>query len=734
MTAPLPIACLVSGSGSNLQAIIDRTESGGLAARIACVISNTPGARALERARRHAIPEFTVDHRLYPSRGLFEQELIGIIDRHGARLVCLCGFLRVLTGTFVRHYPNRILNIHPALLPDFGGPGFHGIKVHQAVLAAGRTISGCTVHMVDAEVDHGPVILQRTVPVLPGDTAEVLAARVLEQEHLAYAEAIELFAQDRVVIRGGRAEIAPPMIRRLSTLTGGLGPAALSAFLLWLAFPPLALWPLALVALVPLLLSLDRAPVRRVFWRTWLFGLLFYAGLLHWIVYNPAVEPWVRPLLYLGVVLIAALQGLYAAAAAAAARWLGGRTRLPFWLACALAWTVADYLRGLGPLGFTWGSAGYALAAFPPAIQTAEFAGMWGVTFWVVLVNCMASALIAGGWRRLRSNRQERGSLIPALAGMLTLLLPAAWGCLRLGQVERDARSVPAVRAALIQGNIEQGVRWDGEYQDFNWRTYRDLTRRAAAERPALVVWPETALPFYLRHQQRYLSGMCALTSEAGVAVLTGVPDYLQDMATGRIDFYNSSFLFLPGRGLAGQYAKSHLVPFGERFPFKERIPGLRHVSFGEGEWTPGADTALFALDSLRFANLICFESTFPAITRAQTRRGARFLVNITNDGWFGRSGAARQHADMAVMRAVETRRAIARCANSGVSLFVLPTGRRLDPTPLFVQAVVTSDIPAMTALTFYVRYGDWLMLAFSLLLGVASLFAILGPRPADRN
>lgn len=194
----LNLACLCSGSGTNLQAIIDGIEAGRLPARITAVISNEPGAQALERARRHGLPAFLVDHRGFAKREAFESKLAEIIDRQEARLVCLCGFMRILTPWFVERYPNRILNIHPALLPKHGGRGFYGHKVHQAVLAAGEKESGCTVHFVDAQVDHGPVILQRRVPVLPGDTPESLARRVLAEEHLAYPQAIAMLAEGRV--------------------------------------------------------------------------------------------------------------------------------------------------------------------------------------------------------------------------------------------------------------------------------------------------------------------------------------------------------------------------------------------------------------------------------------------------------------------------------------------------------------------------------------------------------
>jgi phosphoribosylglycinamide formyltransferase-1 len=199
----LKLACLASGSGTNLQAIIDNIESGGLPARIVAVISNEPGAQALDRARRHQLPSFLLNHRDYKSRADFDDDLSELIDRQGADLICLCGFMRILTPSFVNRYPSRIINIHPALLPKFGGKGFFGHKVHEAVLAAGEKESGCTVHFVDAQVDHGPIILQRRVPVLPGDTAETLARRVLAEEHIAYSQAIAMLAEGRVPGFGG---------------------------------------------------------------------------------------------------------------------------------------------------------------------------------------------------------------------------------------------------------------------------------------------------------------------------------------------------------------------------------------------------------------------------------------------------------------------------------------------------------------------------------------------------
>ena len=505
---------------------------------------------------------------------------------------------------------------------------------------------------------------------------------------------------------------------------------AAASLLLWLCFPPLSLWPLALVSLIPLLFALRDAAPRRVFWLSWLFGALFNAGLLHWIVFNPAVEAWVRPLLYLGVALIAAYLGLFIAAAAATARWLARRTGAPLWLLLPLTWTLADFVRSQGVLGFPWGCIGYAVTPWLPAIQTAELASVWGVAFWVVLANgaiYWITGIVFTAVRARQSLSQRRVLALVAL--LLALLAPLFYGQLRLRQIGRACAVAPRIKVSLIQGNIEQGMRWDREFVDYNWRTYRDLSRKAAADTSALIVWPETAMPFYLRYQGDYLSQMVALTGVTRTPILTGVPDYQRDYAENITRYYNSSFLFVPGRGLAGQYAKAHLAPFGERFPLKDKIPYLRNVNFGEGEWTPGTDTLPFYLDTLRFANLICFESIFPGITRAWLRRGAAFFVVITNDGWFGRSGAARQHADMATVRAVETRRAIARCANSGISMLIMPTGRVVRPTPLYQQVILTGAIPLLGGMTFYGRYGDIFILMLAIGLAVLLALALLRRR-----
>jgi len=203
-SAPLRIAVLASGRGSNLQAIIDAIEAGRLEASLAMVISDRPDAQALERDRRHGAKALFVDPKGYPDREAFDLALIALLDEHQVELVCLAGFMRILTPTFVAAYRDRIMNIHPALLPAF--PGLHA---QRQALERGVKVAGATVHFVDEGVDTGPIILQVAVSVEEDDTEETLSARILEQEHRIYPRAIQLFAEGRLEVRGRRVLIRP---------------------------------------------------------------------------------------------------------------------------------------------------------------------------------------------------------------------------------------------------------------------------------------------------------------------------------------------------------------------------------------------------------------------------------------------------------------------------------------------------------------------------------------------
>jgi phosphoribosylglycinamide formyltransferase-1 len=214
MAHPLRLGVLASGSGSNLQSILDACAARRISAEVAAVICNVPGARALQRAREARVPAVLLPHQEHARREDYDARLVAELRSKDVELVCLAGFMRIVTPVLLSAFPQRVLNIHPSLLPAF--PGMHGVR--QA-LRAGVRVSGCTVHFVDEGTDSGPILIQAAVPVLEGDTEESLAARILAQEHRIYPRAIQLVAEGRAAVEGGRVGISGPQGNAARTLS-----------------------------------------------------------------------------------------------------------------------------------------------------------------------------------------------------------------------------------------------------------------------------------------------------------------------------------------------------------------------------------------------------------------------------------------------------------------------------------------------------------------------------------
>jgi phosphoribosylglycinamide formyltransferase-1 len=201
----LNLVVLASGGGTNLQAIIDNIEAGKLDAQIKAVISNNSKSGALERARNHKIPDIHLSHKQFATPEEFDQKLLSVLKEKETDLVVLAGYMKMISPTVIREYRNRIINIHPALLPSFGGEGMYGIHVHEAVIESGVKVTGVTVHTVDEVYDHGPILFQKCVPVLADDTPESLQQRVLPHEHEGYSKVIQLFAEGKIEIKDNKA-------------------------------------------------------------------------------------------------------------------------------------------------------------------------------------------------------------------------------------------------------------------------------------------------------------------------------------------------------------------------------------------------------------------------------------------------------------------------------------------------------------------------------------------------
>jgi apolipoprotein N-acyltransferase len=402
---------------------------------------------------------------------------------------------------------------------------------------------------------------------------------------------------------------------------------------------------------------------------------------------------------------------LFFALAAALPGWVERRTGLPAAVTFPAFWTLADFLRSRGVLGFPWGSLGYALAPHPAALQPAAWTGLWGLTLWVVAGNALFASAV-----RAWEERRTRAVLLRAGAALLLVLAPVLFGLAVLSRAPRpSADAGEGLRFALLQPNTPREIKWKDGFEGAVVGDLLARTGQAAAAEPDLVVWPETSAPLLLFWDADLAARVARTLRGLGRWTLVGTLD-ARLVPGGGMESYNAAVLYDPQGKPVQRYYKQRLVPFSERMPLSGKLPWLNALNFGQSDFTPGREPGLFRAGERRFSVLICFESIFPELARQRVAAGAEYLVNTTNDFWFGRSAGPVQHAEMAILRAVENRTPVARCANSGISFFVDPYGRVLQRTGLFVEAMPVARLAPGRGGSFYTRHGEWLIAALALL------------------
>lgn len=468
----------------------------------------------------------------------------------------------------------------------------------------------------------------------------------------------------------------------------------------------------------------ERPTPRGVRWAPWLTGIVFYALSFWWIVKLPSSAMTLPWLIYPALLALGLYLGLFTALFGWLVRFVRRRLGWPVLVTAPFAWGVAEWLKSSGEMGCPWANVGYALAREPAWIQMASVVGAPGLSIWVVGVNALvAAAIVSRGWR---------GRIASLAAAAALVFVPVWWGTGRLAA----AKTTPLARVAILQPNVGSEEKWAPARQDSVVRRIERLTREAAASKPkpAVILWPETALPFYVRLEPVKLRRLLDLAREVGVPILAGYPDARLD-PNGDVLTHNAAGLVLPSGSISGQYEKIHLVPFGERIPFQGLFPFLGTLDLGQAEWTPGTRAVVFSHAGPAFGVLICFESIFPDHTRKFALEGAQYLVNITNDEWFGKSAGPIQHADLAILRSVELGLGIARAANTGVSMLIDPYGRVEARTPLFVEAVLIGDVKTGIGPTLFTQWGDWLTalsIGLMLVLVAVAWFRPIGAHNAE--
>ncbi|HVN23714.1 MAG TPA: apolipoprotein N-acyltransferase [Syntrophorhabdales bacterium] len=486
-----------------------------------------------------------------------------------------------------------------------------------------------------------------------------------------------------------------------------------SAVLLVASQPPISLFPLAYVALVPLLFSLEKSKPRDNFLAGFITGIMAYAGLVYWVVIAMNTYGGISiPL----AILILALLVLYLALYLGLITWLcplaETAARVPLYLSVPLLWVICEYWRGWFLTGFPWSYLAHSQHNFLPMIQIASLTGTYFISFLIAGVNVVIFSFL-------------RRKPAPALfTGSLAVLIVAS---LLFGYVRLQDQPEGALKTAIIQGNILQDVKWDEPFKLKTVDIYARLTLKEA-HGADLIVWPETAMPFVFDADP--IRNVVSKVPEAlNTRLLFGT---LYRDGQGR--FYNAAYVLGQKGQVVGRYEKVHLVPFGEFTPLRDYFPFLERISVATGDFFSGSGHNPLATDLGKIGLLICYEGVFPYVTVDTARRGAQVFVNITNDAWFGRSSAPYQHLAFYTFRAIETDRFVLRAANTGISAIIDPRGRITARTDLFTRGVLQGTFAMRDGTTFYVKHGDYFVLLCIVVLSGLILRGLLSPKSGTKR
>lgn len=481
-----------------------------------------------------------------------------------------------------------------------------------------------------------------------------------------------------------------------------LGLAALSGALLAGALPKLDWGWMAWFALVPMLGVFPLRNGRSAFAHGMMLAAFYSLGMVYWVavfashLIGPALS-------VVGWALLTLCESFFFGLWALGAHRLRGHPNPWAWrLGVPCLWViVAEWWRQLGSLGLSWGDLAYTQHLALPILQVTKLTGIWGLGFLIVLVNVALAEVI---------RERRMGAFSLGTAALVVLALVYGFVTIKTEHLR------PTFVAAALQGDINQNVNQDPAYVERVMGTFIGQSQIAAAHGAALTVWPETAYPGYL---QGSLGPRPRLAAEAirsrQIMVIGGI-----EYDPGQRKNANSLFLMDAGGNVTGSYQKRQLVPFGEFVPGRRWIPFLESLHVTTFDMKPGADTQAL-LDGGptvgKIGATVCFESSYPRYLREQVARGAGLLVISTDDTWFGRTSAARQHSAIAAVRAAETDRYLIRSAATGVSQVIDPTGHVLAEADLFRPAVVWAPVQSRATLTPYARWGDWFVGFCALLL-----------------
>ena len=490
--------------------------------------------------------------------------------------------------------------------------------------------------------------------------------------------------------------------------TRDLGLACLSGVLLILAFPTFDLEVLAWVALVPLLTSLEGKGLKAAFLLATASGLVFATGIFYWNFWS--VDEF-NPLDY--AVLAAYVSLVYGGLFGLGLNWVRQRTGLSQALIAPPLWVTLEYVRAhAGFLSAPWLLLGHSQYLHPALVQITSITGIYGLSFFIVLVNAaIAEAIVSRSSTGAYTARCVRGFPLPSqITASVFLIAVSLYGF----HVLSDGTNGQTVRIAVIQENVPYDRKWTPTSRQMILDRYAALTRKAAQASPSLIVWPETSVPGDLLQDPDLKKNVSQLANEVKRYLLVGSAEnrkFSGSKVAHRM--YNSMVLFSPEGKIEGQYRKIKLVPFGEYEPFQGIIKWPKALVSTMDHYSAGEEFTLFTAGQATFGTTICWENTFPEFFREFVKRGARFMVNATDEGLFGATEASDQLLAINTFQAAMNRVALARSANMGIAAFIDPFGRitaRLrgrERKDLFEEGILVTEVPLSERQTFYTRYGD---------------------------
>jgi apolipoprotein N-acyltransferase len=505
----------------------------------------------------------------------------------------------------------------------------------------------------------------------------------------------------------------PILLKHLITY----GPALISGILLVLCFPTIDLFPIAWIALVPFLLSLYNKEPKEAFKAGLFLGVPYFFGTLYWIYYSINHYGGIPLVASIALVILLCLYlslytGFFALFFSIAIR----NTAFPALFIAPVFWVVLEFLRSYLFTGFPWSSIGYTQYKFLTVIQIADITGIYGVSFLVLAVNGAVADIF------LIKRRIKDIPLFPLLqtvTGFCLLLLfvisTFVYGHFRLG----EKRPGKELTASIIQGNIEQDKKWEPSYQSTVMEVYKDLSLKASSSSPSIIIWPETAVPFFFETDREYTEKLMDFQKQLDSYLLFGSV-LVKGKNNGENLLSNSAVLLDKAGKVTYIYGKIHLVPFGEYVPLQKILFFLDKLVVGIGNYSSGDNYLKAETPFGSFASLICYEIIFPGLVRRFYSKDGDFIVNITNDAWFGKTTGPYQHFSMAVFRAVENRKPVIRAANTGISGFIDSNGRIISQTDLFQRMILKKNIITDSTRSFYSKYGDlfsYIWIVFSVVL-----------------